>query len=209
MVVDKSQGKPMNVERVRIFLDTEFTALRRDARLISLALVVESGEEFYAEFTDVPMEEIRGNRWIEENVWTHLWLGETDMSEAPRRMYVRDTTEGVSNALREWLAQFGERRDASGRVVPHLEMWADVPAYDWVFFAELFGGALHLPETIDYTVRDLATWLDCHGVDPATPRLELLTEGERPEGQQHNALFDARVALHVWKKISAKLPKHG
>ncbi len=205
----KSQGKPKSGERVRIFLDTEFTALRRDAHLISLALVGEGGEEFYAEFTDVPMEEIRGNRWIEENVWAHLWLRQTDMSEAPRRMYVRGEVDGVRDALKGWLAQFGERRDASGRVVPHLEVWADVPAYDWVFFAELFGGALHLPPTIDYMVRDLATWLDCHGVDPSTPRLELLTEEERPEGHQHNALFDARVGLCVWKKISAKTQKHG
>ena len=35
-----------------IFLDCEFTGLQQHTSLISLALVAESGEEFYAEFTD-------------------------------------------------------------------------------------------------------------------------------------------------------------
>lgn len=37
---------------MRLFLDTEFTDLRHDAKLISIALVDDNGEYFYAELTD-------------------------------------------------------------------------------------------------------------------------------------------------------------
>jgi len=37
---------------LKIFLDCEFTQLNQESRLISLALVAESGEEFYVELKD-------------------------------------------------------------------------------------------------------------------------------------------------------------
>lgn len=37
---------------MKIFLDCEFTQLNQESRLISLALVAESGEKFYVELTD-------------------------------------------------------------------------------------------------------------------------------------------------------------
>lgn len=192
----------MNPKRRRLFLDTEFTSLSREAHLISMALVAESGEAFYAEFTDVPPHLIEGNAWVKENVLPQLFLSRSELHQAPQRMYVRAETAAIRAALEEWLAQFGEVRNATGEVIPHLEVWADVPAYDWVFFAELFGGALHLPPTLDYIVRDLATWLQCRGIDPATPRLHLLTDEERPDGHPHNALFDARVGMRILQKFS-------
>lgn len=43
---------------VKIFLDTEFTGLHQNAALISLAMVAETGEEFYAEFNDYDESQI-------------------------------------------------------------------------------------------------------------------------------------------------------
>lgn len=37
---------------MKLFLDCEFTQLNREAKLISLALVPEVGEEFYVELMD-------------------------------------------------------------------------------------------------------------------------------------------------------------
>lgn len=37
---------------MKVYLDTEFTHLRLGGQLISLALVSESGSEFYVEITD-------------------------------------------------------------------------------------------------------------------------------------------------------------
>lgn len=39
-------------EKVKLFLDCEFSQLNRDAKLISLALVSEAGHEYYVELTD-------------------------------------------------------------------------------------------------------------------------------------------------------------
>jgi len=37
---------------MKLFLDCEFTQLNQSTKLISLALVSESGDEFYVELTD-------------------------------------------------------------------------------------------------------------------------------------------------------------
>jgi hypothetical protein len=37
---------------LKLFLDCEFSQLNKDARLVSLALVAESGQEFYVELLD-------------------------------------------------------------------------------------------------------------------------------------------------------------
>ena len=42
---------------MKIFLDCEFTKLNRDSKLISLALVSESGREFYVELIDTYLVE--------------------------------------------------------------------------------------------------------------------------------------------------------
>ena len=47
-----------------IFLDTEFTGLTQSAQLISLALVADTGEEFYAEFTDYELVDASDWMWL-------------------------------------------------------------------------------------------------------------------------------------------------
>ncbi|MBK6699605.1 MAG: hypothetical protein IPG55_06825 [Saprospiraceae bacterium] len=56
----------------KLFLDTEFTGLRQDTTLISLALVGMNGEEFYAEFTDYDTKQL--TPWLEEHFVTYLFL---------------------------------------------------------------------------------------------------------------------------------------
>lgn len=69
-----------------------------------------------------------------------------------------------------------------------------MPAYDWVFFCDLFGGALHIPSHIHYIVRDLATLLLCKGMDPDTDRFAMAFSEHNPPPAglaRHNALADA------------------
>lgn len=42
----------------RIFFDTEFTGLHKDTSLISIGLVSENGQKFYAEITDYDKSQI-------------------------------------------------------------------------------------------------------------------------------------------------------
>ncbi len=176
-----------------VFLDTEFTGLHQQTTIISIALVAETGEEFYAEFTDYAKDQL--NEFIEQNVLTKLWLTNSKaFNRVEKGTYIIGNKETVVNALKEWLKQFEV-----------IEIWADVLAYDWVLFCELFGGAFGVPDNIFYAPFDLATLLRIKGkINPISKYNEdvlrfAFVETNREE--QHNALADARVELDCYKKV--------
>ena len=58
---------------MNIFFDTEFTGLNQNTTLISIGLVDENGDTFYAELTDY--DETQCDDWIKTNVLGNLKLG--------------------------------------------------------------------------------------------------------------------------------------
>lgn len=184
----------------RLFLDTEFTGLHQATTLISLGIVSASGAAFYAEFVDYDAGQL--DAWLRDNVIarTH-WLRDGgcaapfDRCVDARREVLGDRT-AVAEALRDWLGQFET-----------IEFWGDCLAYDWVLFAELFGGSQHLPAGVSYMPGDLVTLLRLNGYDPDVSRLALA--GIEPaDGVVHNALFDAKVlrlCFDVLKRQGGKL----
>jgi hypothetical protein len=78
---------------MQIFIDTEFTALAREASLISFGAVSEDGREFYCELTPVVPEECSG--FVREIV---LPLLEGGTVACPRRWF--------AERLAAWLGQF-------------------------------------------------------------------------------------------------------
>ena len=56
----------------KLFLDTEFTGLHQNTTLISLALVADTGEEFYAE--SAWYDETQINAWLQEHVLANRLL---------------------------------------------------------------------------------------------------------------------------------------
>lgn len=176
-----------------LFLDTEFTGLQQSAELISLALAGESGEWFYAEFTDYGTAAL--SDWHRENVLPYLFLekGERPGYATGDGTTVRGNKVEVKAALIEWLGRFEK-----------IEIWADVPAFDWVLFCELFGGALHLPKNIFYIPFDFATLLKTRGMDPDTPRESLAEEwAGKYKGARHNALYDAFLLREGYRNLMA------
>lgn len=132
---------------MKIFLDTEFTGLHQKTTLISLAMVAEAGEEFYAEFTDYDKTQI--TPWIKENVIKKLDGHLPAAAAIDINVYtikLSGTCTEVVPVLKQWLARFEA-----------IEIWADVLAYDWVLFCELFGGVLAIPENIFFAPFDLTT----------------------------------------------------
>ncbi len=174
------------------FFDTEFTGLRQHAELISLAVVCENETCFYAEFTDFNRAGL--SDWHKEHVLPHLLLGTEREKHLPKGCTkIKGNRATITQNLKQWLEQCGE-----------LVLWADVPAYDWVLFCELFGGALSLPANVHYIVRDLATLLEVQGLDPDLSRRELAYGAETPLPfalPQHNALADALTGLACLKKL--------
>lgn len=180
------------MRRTKIFIDTEFTGLHQRTTLISLGMVAETGEEFYAEFTDYDKSQL--NEWIETNVIKHLELKDGDIKVDEETLKVKGNKLLVKNELEKWLKKFEV-----------IEIWADVLAYDWVLFCELFGGAFGLPENIFYTPFDLATVLRIKGMVAPENRYE--KDVNRFEfanidiSNQHHALWDARVEMLCYEKL--------
>jgi hypothetical protein len=177
----------------KIFLDTEFTGLHQKTTLISMALVAQTGEEFYAEFTDYDTAQV--DAWLTNQVLAKCWLTQaTAFAKQPNGVYIVGTSSHIKTALQQWLQQFAG-----------IEIWADVLAYDWVLFCELFGGAFGIPENIFYAPFDLATLLKLKGyINPVSKYnedvLRYAMVGANRE-EQHNALADARVELACYKKL--------
>jgi 3' exoribonuclease, RNase T-like len=177
----------------KLFLDTEFTGLQQKTTLISLALVAETGKAFYAEFTDYDKEQVTD--WHADNVLAKLWMNNKEAIETKDDLlYVVGNSATIRAALQQWITQF-----------PFVEIWADVLAYDWVLFCELFGGAFGIPENIFYTPFDLATLFRLKNIIEPISKYD--TDVKRFEyaggimGTQHIALADARIGLACYKKL--------
>lgn len=100
---------------MKLFLDCEFTQLNKDAKLISLALVSEAGDEFYIELTDTYRVKDCSD-FVIENVLPQLNLPRYGVAfvEAKAALIVfLDAIEG------------------------ELEVCSDAPQYDWDFFCQL------------------------------------------------------------------------
>lgn len=182
---------------MRLFLDTEFTGLKQDAELLSLALVDEHGRAFYAECQarhGAPVD-----NWIAEHVLAHTrWLSlpccaPSEWLQEEEVRYGFDSDENIAHQLKHWLSQYEQ-----------VELWADCPAYDWVLFCQLFGGSPYLPRPLSYVVNDFATLLTLQGRDPLLPRMSLLMPHQQPQGQAHNPLYDARLLKACFTQLIAE-----
>lgn len=177
----------------KLFLDTEFTGLHQNTTLISLALVADTGEEFYAEFTDYAVAQV--DPWIGDNVIASLMYTEFAADDILTQC-VKGSSKFVTERLTEWLRRFDQ-----------LEIWLDVGAFDWVIFCQLFGGAQKLPKNIFYIPYDLATVLKVLGIDSDVKRDDFAAvNGWRDALPQHNALHDARVLRECWRVLSTAVP---
>ena len=174
---------------MNIFFDTEFTGLHQRTTLISIGLVSEDDRTFYAEFTDYNSSQVTD--WVEEHVLKNLTTQILDEYQKSYIMVndndtiVRGDSQYIAGALTSWLMQFNET----------LYFWADCPAYDWVLFCELFGGAQYIPDDVYYIPFDLSTYRLARGYIVGSPRKESV---KVPDSVQHNALDDARNVYALW-----------
>jgi hypothetical protein len=187
------------VVMTKIFLDTEFTGLHQHTSLISIGLAAENGGMFYAEMTDFDSDQL--NPWALENVLPLLSgnLRAGANTKVEDSMFVRGDQFDIGRVLRNWFTRFGGRHS--------VEIWADVLAWDWVLFCELFGGGFGIPEQIHYIPKDLSTLLCLKGIDPDTKREDLgVVEWSHPDLKlaKHHALYDALLEKSVYENQSNK-----
>jgi hypothetical protein len=176
--------------RTKIFYDSEFTGLHQHTTLISIGLVSECGQQFYAEFSDYDKSQC--DEWIMDNVIQHTrWIQHSETQvinhrEDKTQLCFGDTAM-VREQLQQWLVQFGQ-----------IEIWADCLAYDWVLFCQIFGGALFIPKQIFFMPFDLSTYFKLQGFEPNCNRADYAGVDSLT---LHNALDDALLAKACYEKL--------
>lgn len=178
---------------MKIFFDTEFTGLHKNTTLISIGLIDEDNNMFYAEFADYDTTQV--NTWIKENVINNLLYKNKEFSFKDyhdNTTWVYGSSSYIAEKLKEWLEQYNE-----------IEMWSDCLSYDWVLFVELLasyvGGYPQLPKNIYYIPFDICTMMKLKGIDPDISREEY----SGINGKKHNALVDAVIIKKCFKKLEA------
>jgi len=167
---------------MRIFFDTEFTGLHKNTTLISIGLVSDNGEEFYAEFTDYNKHQV--DEWLQTNVIDNLVIPD-ELTKQKINNFKGDMNY-IQQKLRIWLSQF-----------EHVEIWSDCLAYDWVLFNHIFGHAFNIPKNVYYIPFDICTLFKIKGIDPDINREEFAGI----EGNKHNALHDAKVIKACYERL--------
>jgi hypothetical protein len=161
---------------LKIFLDCEFTQLNRNSKLISLALVSESGREFYVELIDTYLVEDCSD-FVIQNVLPQL---------DPLRC--GQSLSEAQASLRRFLGSFVEQ----------LEVCSDAPHWDWQLFRDLVC-VDHQPWPLH--VMDQPTDLTILFFNQVSAEgLEELVLPDLP----HHALLDARMLAELFKALASR-----
>ena len=184
---------------MKVFFDTEFTGLHQNTKLISIGLIDENGNTFYAESCDF----MTGYADESDQQWAEIYIiprlkfygkegkGYNNVHMGAEKTEVFGETTVIRDSLIEWL---------NGHDQQH-EVWSDCLAYDWVLFNQLFGHAFNLPNSVYYIPFDICTLMKIKGIDPDINREEFaeMTKG----AGKHNALWDAKVIRACYEKLQS------
>ena len=180
----------------KVFFDTEFSGLQQDAQLLSIGLVHENGQTFYAEVSDY--DENTLSEWVKQNVIPKMILEGYAINESTHEngnFVLRGAKHIIAKELANWLQSFNSQ----------MIMVADVLAYDWVLFCDLWGTAFAIPSNVFYIPVDLSTLLFAKDYDPDISRVDLVKQftpsGELDNIDTHNALTDAQMCKIIYENI--------
>ena len=121
---------------MRIFFDTEFIDDGKTIDLISIGMIREDGEIYYAENSGCNY--YKADPWVEQNVFPHL--------KGPQK-----TKEEIAQEIIEFVG-------------PNPEFWAYFASYDWVVLCQLYGRMLDVPNGWPHFCLDLKQELYLRGL---------------------------------------------
>jgi hypothetical protein len=159
-----------------IFMDTEFTDFDYP-QLISIGLVSESGERFYAEMS---------NGWSREGCTP--FVVQTILPQLTSGEFLQERCY-AGRRLADWLAEHA----GPVRVV------TDAPGYDWVLMLDLLAGIA--PENL--YPEPIAFYSDCF--PELVPLLQEAREKAFAEAPAHHALNDAEALREAWEVMTLNL----
>lgn len=155
---------------MKIFFDTEFIEDGRTIDMLSIGLVREDGETYYAEVIDNISLWDTADPWVKHNVIAHL----------------------KSNCTSEFVPELKLKTRIKKEIVEFVgdnpEFWAYFADYDWVALCQLFGKMIDLPTGWPMFCMDIKQLAVSKGI---------MDSNELPMhlGTEHNALDDA-----IWNK---------
>ncbi len=182
---------------MKYFIDTEFVEKPNTIELISMGIVSEKGDTFYAESASFDMKIC--NDWIMKNVVSSLrWRHEMNCKAicgskgfnncSTRTIDGRAVTEcfGENSFIGKCVNNFITDSYEDGTI----EFYGYYADYDWVVFCWLFGKMMDLPKGFPMYCKDIKQMMDEKG-NPKKP--------EQASGE-HNALGDAiyHKELYDW-----------
>ena len=186
---------------MKIFFDTEFTGLHKDTTLISIGMIDEDNNSFYAEFTDY--DDKQCDSWIKENVISHLNYNGTrghlnlwGRRPLEKLTYAVGNKKFIKDKIRDWLSCCNE-----------VELVSDVCHYDMVLFIDIFGSAWDLPRQINPACHDINQDIANYYHISETEAFDESREGIinefniTIEGDKHNSLYDAKVIKTIYEQF--------
>ena len=189
---------------MKVFFDTEFTGLHKNTTLISIGLVAEDGQQFYAELFDYDKAQI--DSWLQDNIidnclminsgkFAYKFTDKDYVGEVvdENLNYLVGNKKFVAEQLTGWLKSLNRYSDSK------IEIWSDCLAYDWVLFNDIFGHAFNMPGNVYYIPFDICTLFKVKGIDPDINREHFTGI----DGMKHNALHDAKVIKLCYEKLIA------
>lgn len=195
---------------MKIYFDTEFTGLKKDTTLVSIGLITEDNESFYAELTD--FDKSYKDEWFVNNVLNNLLLDkEKNAKKKTPEVFVyktkeeyfiadkmvRGTKNEVSYELYRWLKDFVS-----------IQLVSDVCHYDMVLFIDLFGGAFDMLPSITPACHDINQDIaefckitEREAFEKNREKLLLENGIQLPKGKKHNSMYDAKIIKMIDEMI--------
>lgn len=158
---------------MKIFFDTEFIENGPTAPIIpiSIGMVREDGEEYYAEFQGVPWHE--AHEWVKDNV----------------RPYLTGPIKRKHTIVREILDFVGEKP----------EFWAYFADYDWVILCQLFGTMVAKPADWPYFCLDIKQLMWHYNV--TKDQIEVVTSDLQQHHALSDAIWNSRAYSFITAEV--------
>lgn len=194
---------------LKIYFDTEFTGLHKNTTLISLGMITENNEIFYAEFNDYDKSQV--TPWIQENVINKLYLKSSEYKD--NLCYsIYGHKMDIAVAFVNWLTQIRKKYDNQY----YFQFVSDVSHYDFMLLIDLISkDALSLPNSFcpychDIN-QDIAKYYHISDYDAFDMNREDIISKAHPnnkffakirEEKKHNSLWDAFIIREIDRIIN-------
>lgn len=182
---------------MRFYYDTEFLEDGRTIDFLSIGVVSEDDQEYYAvngEFSGAAWLKLLANPWMVKNVLPFIPTVEGVMGPVIDRDH--EHVKPLHTIKSDLLNFMGYKHHATdGKTPPRpqdIELWADFAAYDHIVFCQLWGKMMDLPTGMPMYTNDIQQAYRSFNAAAFIPPERKMQPPVCDLEDQHHALADAR-----------------